>query len=96
MACFEYLPQRVAFVRVETALHADNGRAVEESENQSPGMAEHYHVHKAKRPSWNSGKPHGQNAHPKENLKQNLSPATRHEDAPVSTQELCFVWKKIF
>ena len=35
---------------------------------------------------WNSGKPHGQNAHGVENCKQNLSPTTRHVNAPVSTQ----------
>ena len=48
-------------------------------------------LYKAKRLSWNSGKPHGQNVHWIEILKQNLPPLTRHENAPVSTQGLCFV-----
>ena len=41
--------------------------------------------------SWNGGKPHGQNAPSTENRKQNLSPPTRHGNAPVSTQWLCVV-----
>ena len=36
--------------------------------------------------SWNSGKPHGQNAHPVENREQYLSTATRHGSAPESRQ----------
>ena len=36
--------------------------------------------------SWNSGMPHGQNGHGIENRKQNLLPATRHENVSVSTQ----------
>ena len=42
--------------------------------------------------SWNSGKPHGQNANRIENCKQNLPPPTRHGNAPLSTQGLCFVF----
>ena len=45
-----------------------------------------HYEYKAKRLSWNSGKPHGQNAHRIENHKQNLSPLTHHGNAPVSTQ----------
>ena len=48
-----------------------------------------YIMCKAKSLSWNSGKPHGQNAHWIESLKQNLSPPTGHGNAPVSTHGLC-------
>ena len=41
--------------------------------------------------SRNSGKPHGQNEYRIKTRKQNLSPPTRHENAPVSTQGLCLV-----
>ena len=48
-------------------------------------------MYETKSLSGNSGKSHGQNAHWTENRKQNLSPSTRHENAPVSTQGLCHV-----
>ena len=44
-------------------------------------------------PSWNSGRPYGQNACPIEIRQQNLPSSTRHGNAPVSTQRIFLILK---